>query len=188
MSQSSCIIVTTPRSLPLGVPYSTASCCAFLSLFHGVSSEKCISFAIVRKLRQPKSLKIMQPSSFFCGARHPSFNDRFGFGTIKLTSNSQLSPRPLHAGHCPFGSLKLKNLGSSSGIEIPHLGQASCVPCKRYSSFAAPSAPTSCDVSKKDTSFPSVSFKAPSMASRKRLMFLRSSVKRSITTSMVCFS
>src|SRR5260370_19557390 len=40
-------------------------------------------------------------------------------------SKSYFEPSPLHAGHAPYGELKLKERGSSCGTELAQSGQAS---------------------------------------------------------------
>src|SRR5260370_34931908 len=40
-------------------------------------------------------------------------------------SKSYFEPSPLHAGHAPYGELKLNERGSSCGTEMPQSGQAS---------------------------------------------------------------
>ena len=39
-------------------------------------------------------------------------------------SKSYFEPRPLHAGHAPYGELKLNERGSSCGTEMPQSLQA----------------------------------------------------------------
>src|SRR2546425_8540349 len=56
--------------------------------------------------------------------RPPSKSGRVQSVTTFAGSKSYLEPRPLHAGQAPYGELKLKERGSSSGTEIPHSGQA----------------------------------------------------------------
>src|SRR6202166_4860878 len=59
------------------------------------------------------------------GPRPPSNSGRVQSVMILAGSKSYLEPRPLQAGHAPYGELKLKERGSSCGTEIPQSGQAS---------------------------------------------------------------
>ena len=46
------------------------------------------------------------------------------FGIIKSLSICSFTPNPLQSGQAPYGALKLKSLGSSSGSENSQYGQA----------------------------------------------------------------
>src|SRR5437667_11072812 len=59
------------------------------------------------------------------GPRPPSKSGRVQSAMILEGSKSYLEPRPLHAGHAPYGELKLKERGSSCGTEIPQSEHAS---------------------------------------------------------------
>ncbi len=54
------------------------------------------------------------------GCRAPSASDRVGSGTVSSGSMTRLKPRPVQVGQAPWGALKEKMRGSSSGIEVPH--------------------------------------------------------------------
>src|SRR5260370_1551407 len=58
------------------------------------------------------------------GPRPPSKSGRVQSVMILDGSKSYFEPRPLHAGHAPYGELKLNERGSSCGTEMPHSLQA----------------------------------------------------------------
>ena len=58
------------------------------------------------------------------GPRPPSNSGRVQSTITFDGSKSYFEPRPLHAGHAPYGELKLNERGSSCGTEMPHSLQA----------------------------------------------------------------
>src|SRR6266571_8996090 len=85
---------------------------------NGVSKSKPCAYAPSSKVR----LRIAEPEP---GPRPPSKSGRVQSVMILDGSKSYLEPRPLHAGHAPYGELKLNERGSSTGTEIPQSGHAS---------------------------------------------------------------
>src|ERR1700739_800429 len=59
------------------------------------------------------------------GPSPPSKSGRGQWTIILEGSKSYFDPRPLHAGHAPYGELKLNERGSSTGTEMPQSGHAS---------------------------------------------------------------
>src|ERR1700720_519679 len=59
------------------------------------------------------------------GLRPPSNSGRVQSAITFSGVKSNFEPKPLQAGHAPYGELKLKERGSSCGTEIPQSGQAS---------------------------------------------------------------
>src|SRR5215467_502467 len=66
-------------------------------------------------------LRIADPEP---GPRPPSKRGRDQSFIIFDGSKSYFEPRPLQAGHAPYGELKLNERGSSTGTEIPQSGHA----------------------------------------------------------------
>ena len=54
------------------------------------------------------------------GPSPPSNKGRDQSATTFAGSKSYFDPNPLHAGQAPYGELKLDDLGSSCGTEMPH--------------------------------------------------------------------
>src|SRR6267154_183428 len=84
----------------------------------GVSRSKPCAYAPSSSVR----FKIADPEP---GPRPPSKSGRVQSVIIFDGSKSYLDPSPLHAGHAPYGELKLNERGSSCGTEMPQSGQAS---------------------------------------------------------------
>src|SRR5260370_35984139 len=85
---------------------------------NGVSRSKPCAYAPSSSVR----LRIAEPEP---GPRPPSKSGRVQSVMIFDGSKSYFEPSPLHAGHAPYGELKLKERGSSCGTEMPQSGQAS---------------------------------------------------------------
>ncbi len=62
----------------------------------------------------------------FQGCRAPSASERVGSGTTSSGSITRWKPSPWQRSQAPWGELKEKIRGSSSGIEVPQLRQANC--------------------------------------------------------------
>ncbi len=71
----------------------------------------------------------------FQGCRAPSASERVGSGTTSSGSITRWKPSPWQRSQAPWGELKEKIRGSSSGIEVPQLRQANC---SEKSRLAAP--------------------------------------------------
>ena len=98
--------------------------------------------------------------------------------SIKRSMSSwRAVPRPRHVLHQPCGLLKLKNWGPGGGKPIPQRPHA-------YLLEKANEGPSSMAT----TTAPPPTFKAESTASVRRIFSLVESVKRSITTSISCFT
>src|SRR5579859_7770415 len=110
------------------------------------------------------------------GPRPPSKSGRAQSVTILAGSKSYLDPRPLQAGHAPYGELKLKERGSSCGTETPQSGQAS------FSEKTCSLPPTTATVTS-----PPASLSAVAIDSSRRAAMPCLTSRRSTTTSMVWF-
>src|ERR1700688_606857 len=108
------------------------------------------------------------------GPRPPSNNGRDQSVIILAGSKSYFEPRPLQAGHAPYGELKLNERGSSCGTEMPQSGQAS------FSEKTCSLPPTTTTVTR-----PDASFNAVAMDCSRRAAMPGFTNKRSITISMV---
>ena len=62
----------------------------------------------------------------FHGCSAPSASERVGSGTTSSGSITRWKPSPWQRSQAPWGELKEKIRGSSSGIEVPQLRQANC--------------------------------------------------------------
>ena len=62
----------------------------------------------------------------FQGCSAPSASERVGSGTTSSGSITRWKPSPWQRSQAPWGELKEKIRGSSSGIEVPQLRQANC--------------------------------------------------------------
>ena len=100
---------------------------------------------------------------------------------IRSSSTSFLVPMPEHSAHAPNGELKEKERGSNSSKDSSQSWQAKCSLYVR--SLSSPFAST-----KSKTTIPDANLKAFSIESVRRVLLSALAVKRSITTSMVCFS
>src|ERR1700688_3710719 len=89
-------------------------------------------------------------------------------------AEAEPGPRPLQAGHAPYGELKLNERGSSCGTEMPQSGQAS------FSEKTCSLPPTTTTVTR-----PDASFNAVAMDCSRRAAMPGFTNKRSITISMV---
>src|SRR5215469_3394466 len=85
---------------------------------NGFSRSKPCAYAPSSRVR----FRIAEPEP---GPRPPSKSGRDQSLIIFDGSKSYFDPSPLHAGHAPYGELKLKERGSSIGTEIPQSGHAS---------------------------------------------------------------
>src|SRR5262250_1186794 len=85
---------------------------------NGVSKSNPCAYAPSSKVR----FRITDPEP---GPSPPSKSGRDQSLMIFDGSKSYFEPSPLHAGHAPYGELKLNDRGSSTGTEIPQSGQAS---------------------------------------------------------------
>ena len=105
---------------------------------------------------------------------------RSGLGTMSSSANWRLKPRPSQAGQAPKGELKEKERGSRSGMPMPkrwHLAllQASLLEKSR----SLPPRSTRAE--------PSARLQAISRLSARRVLMPSAFLRRSMTTSMVCF-
>ena len=113
----------------------------------------------------------------FQGCNAPSASDRVGSGTTSSGSITRWKPSPWQRSQAPWGELKEKIRGSSSGIEVPQFRHANC---SEKSSGAASSSTSSTSIS------PAARPAAASTDSerrRRRSVFIAS---RSTTTAMLC--
>src|SRR5262245_49074571 len=108
------------------------------------------------------------------GPSPPSKSGRVQSEMTFAGSKSYFEPRPLHAGHAPYGELKLKERGSSCGTLMPQSGQAS------FSENVNSWPPTTATVTRPEASFKDV---AMDCSSRDAMPCLTS--RRSTTTSIV---
>ena len=106
----------------------------------------------------------------------PSPRESDGSGTISSGSISICEPRPVQRGQAPWGELKEKMRGSSSGIEVPQCRQA-----KRSEKVLTSPVST---ISR--STRPSASPTAVSIESVRRLRRSGRMTSRSTTTEMSC--
>ena len=102
-------------------------------------------------------------------------------GIISSSSTSNFVPIPVHSGHAPNGELKENERGSSSSNERLQSWQARC--SLNVRSLSAPLAST-----KSSKTIPDARRRAVSIESVKRDLDSGFALKRSTTTSIVCFS
>ena len=122
------------------------------------------------------------PLDFCHGRTAPSLSERSGFARMRSGSGSSLVPRPVQAGHAPWGELNEKVRGSMSPIEKSPSGHASRSLKTRSGIFPSASA---------TTRIPSPRRVAVSTESARRARSAsasspRRTTKRSTTTSTVC--
>ncbi|MNP28447.1 hypothetical protein D3C76_1214100 [compost metagenome] len=94
-------------------------------------------------------------------------------------SKNCFTPRPSQVGQAPAGLLKENSLGSSSLMACPQIGQA-----KRAEKIISSPGSSSIGATR---AMPSASFSAVSKDSARRCCRSARTLKRSTTTSMVCF-
>ena len=111
----------------------------------------------------------------------PSLIEIESSGMIKSLSTSNLVPIPEHSGHAPNGELNENERGSNSSKERLHSWHAKCSLYVR--SFSAPFAST-----KSSRTIPDARRSAVSMESVSLVFDSSFAVRRSTTTSIVCFS
>src|SRR5579863_3049919 len=90
-----------------------------LSSLYGTSSRTPISPAAYIESRRPPE---------FHGSTAPSSIVLPGSGTRVLTSTSDRTPRPWHAGHAPY-ELNANDSALGGSKCAPHTGQTTSIPC-----------------------------------------------------------
>ena len=100
---------------------------------------------------------------------------------MRSSSTSSFVPIPVHSGHAPNGELKENERGSNSSNERLQSWQARC--SLNVRSLSAPLAST-----KSRRTIPEANLRAVSIESVRRDLDSGLALKRSTTTSMVCFS
>ena len=113
----------------------------------------------------------------------PSSRDLSSSGTISSGSTSMRVPMPVHSGQAPKGELKEKERGSSSSKDRSSYGQYRCSEYMRSRSGSSSGRST-----KSSTTMPPDRPRAVSTESVSRRLAPSLTVRRSMTTSMVCFS
>ena len=113
----------------------------------------------------------------------PSSRDLSSSGTISSGSTSMRVPMPEQSGQAPKGELKEKERGSSSSKDRSSYGQYRCSENMRSRSGSSSGRST-----KSSTTMPPASPRAVSTESVRRRLADSFTVRRSMTTSMVCFS
>src|SRR5215467_5669183 len=134
---------------------------------NGVSKSNPCAYAPSSRVR----FRIAEPDP---GPSPPSNSGRDQSLMIFDGSKSYFEPSPLHAGHAPYGELKLNDRGSSTGTEIPQSGHAS------FSENVCSLPPTTATVTS-----PLASFSAVAMDCSSRDAIPCFTNKRSTTISMV---
>ena len=147
----------------------------------GVCVEKPYSLATASKMREYQEIREVV---LLQGLIAPSAKVKRGFGITKSGSTVSLVPKPLHSGQAPCGLLKEKSRGSNSERLMCPSGQAnfweriasdSCLFVLGFVSIRVA------------TAKPSPKSKAFSKLSAIRPLSSLEIVRRSTTTSIVCF-
>ncbi len=117
----------------------------------------------------------------FHGCSAPSESESVGSGTTSSGSITRWKPSPWQRSQAPWGELKEKIRGSSSGIEVPQLRQANC---SLNSSVSPACAPSRISTSIRPAASPPAA-STDSERRRRRSVFITS---RSTTTEMSCLN
>ena len=153
--------------------------CAFAEIFfHGTSSENLTSFesASTKRMKYPSDWLPAQ------GAIAPSEILKPSSGITRSWSISSFVPIPEHSGQAPNGELNEKERGSNSSNERLQSWQARCSLYVCIFSWPALAS------TKSRRTIPVESLSAVSIESVRRDLDSAFAVKRSMTTSIVCFS
>ncbi len=116
----------------------------------------------------------------FQGCRAPSASESVGSGTTSSGSITRWKPSPWQRSQAPWGELKEKIRGSSSGIEVPHSRQANCSEKSSGSAFGSSTISTS--------TRPAASPAAASTDSERRRRRSGFITSRSTTTETSCLN
>ena len=147
------------------------------SFFHGLSIENFSSVANASSRRR----KYSEDCAPVHGAMAPSLMEMESSGMIRSSSTSNFVPIPEHSTHAPKGELNENERGSSSSKERLQSWHARC--SLYVCSFSPVLAST-----KSSRTRPLPKRRAVSIESVRRDLLSAFAVRRSITTSMVCFS